>query len=122
MSMLGKMLGFGRNEHYDKGIRFFDHGLYEEAIEEFELARNSNSIRSNEMTERLCLFYTGESCAHLGHAAMKHGRWEKAQERFTRALAIHPHYADLHFHRHGAAEISLSDSRESAVLRGEGLS
>ena len=35
MSMIGKMLGFGRNEHYDRAIRLFDQGLFEEAVEAF---------------------------------------------------------------------------------------
>src|SRR5690242_14298138 len=98
MSMLGKMLGFGRNEHYDKGIRLFDQGLYEEAVAELVLACRANGGRPDEMTERLCRFYTAEAYAHLGHAALKNRQWERAQECFREALERHPHYADLHFH------------------------
>jgi len=38
MSMLGRMFGFGRNEHYDKGLRLFDQGRFEDAIAELTLA------------------------------------------------------------------------------------
>ena len=98
MSLLGKMLGFGRNEHYDRGIRLFDQGSYEEAIAEFVQAQASRGGRKDQMTERLASFYTAESYAHLGHTAMKHGLWERADECFRHALEVHPHYADLHFH------------------------
>lgn len=97
MSLLGKMLGFGRSAHYDRGIRQFDQGLYAEAIESFAQARQSAGERSDPLTIKLSEFYTGEACAHLGHAAMKRGQWERAQDYFTQALTIHPHYADLHF-------------------------
>ena len=45
MSMLGRMLGFGRNEHYDKGIRLFDQGMYEETVAELALACHANGGR-----------------------------------------------------------------------------
>ena len=47
MSLLGKMLGFGRNAHYDKGIRLFDQAQYEEAVIEFGLAKNAKGGRSD---------------------------------------------------------------------------
>src|SRR5437870_4740071 len=98
MSLLGKMLGFGRNAHYDKGIRLFDQGLYEEAIHELDLARQARGARSDSLTERLSSFYSAESYAHLGHAALKQEQWSKAETCFAHALTIHPHYADLHFY------------------------
>ena len=96
MSLLGKMLGFGRNAQYDRGLRLFDQGQYEEAIEAFAQAKAAG--QKDPLTERLTSFYTAESCAHLGHAAMSRGLWSRAQDYFGRALQIHPHYADLHFH------------------------
>jgi tetratricopeptide (TPR) repeat protein len=99
MSLLGKMMGFGRNEHYDRGIRLFDQGRYEEALGALGLAATQKNGKPDEVTERLIAFYTAESYTHLGHLAMQHGGWERAAECFARALEIHPHYADLHFHR-----------------------
>src|SRR5579863_10088931 len=95
MSMLGKMLGFGRNEHYDRAIRLFDQGLYEEALAAFESSRTQG--KGDALTERLALFYTAEAHANLGQRAMKRGAWERAEHHFQQALEIHPHYADLHF-------------------------
>ena len=70
--MLGKMLGFGRNENYDKAIRLFDQGLYEEAIEAF--ARPEPSGKRDTLTERLAKFYTAEAHANLGQCALKRRR------------------------------------------------
>src|SRR5438270_10905640 len=95
MSMLGKMLGLGRSEHYDRGIRMFDQSLYEEAIVEF--GRVAESPERDAVSERLALFYTAEAHASLGHSALKRGAWERALAHYEKALAIHPQYADLHF-------------------------
>ncbi len=95
MSMLGKMLGFGRNEEYDRAIRLFDQGLYEEAIHLFENATHDE--KQDPLTHRLAMFYTAEANANLGQNALKRGAWEKAEIYFRNALEIHPHYADLHF-------------------------
>ena len=99
MSTLGKMLGFGRNMHYDNGVRMFDKGLYEEAISELGCARNPKNGKRDAMTDRLALFYTAESYTQMGHKAMKAGAWDKAEHCFTQSLAINPQYADLHFHQ-----------------------
>jgi tetratricopeptide (TPR) repeat protein len=95
MSVLGKMLGFGRNEQYDRAIRLFDQGLYEEALFAFDQSRESG--RKDPLTERLALFYTAEAHGNLGHCASKRGAWERAEHHFRKALEVHPHYADLHF-------------------------
>lgn len=99
MSTLGKMLGFGRNSHYDNGVRMFDKGQYEEAISELDCARVVKNGKRDAMTERLALFYTSESFTQMGHKAMKAGAWEKAEQCFTKSLEINPQYADLHFHQ-----------------------
>ena len=61
MSMLGKMLGFHRNEDYDRGIRLFDQGIYEEAIRAFSKAREPRRGRKDEMTDRLASVLFGGS-------------------------------------------------------------
>ena len=100
MSMLGRMFGLGRNEHYDKGIRLFDQGLFAEAIAELNLAQ---SKQPDELTARLASFYLAESYAALGAAALETGNYPAARTAFASALAINPHYADLHFQAGRAA-------------------
>src|SRR5579859_4683125 len=95
MSILGKMLGFGRSEHYEQAIRLFDQGMYEEAITSFD--RSLTNGRKDPLTNRLAHFYTAEAYAHLGQASLKRAAWERAEGCFRKALEIHPHYADLHF-------------------------
>lgn len=100
MSMLGRMFGLGRNEHYDKGIRLFDQGLFAEAIAALNLAQ---SKQPDELTARLASFYLAESYAALGAAALETGDYPAARTALASALAINPHYADLHFQAGRAA-------------------
>ncbi len=100
MSMLGRMFGLGRNEHYDKGIRLFDQGLFAEAIAALNLAQ---SKQPDELTARLASFYLAESYTSLGAAALETGSFPAARTAFASALAINPHYADLHFQAGRAA-------------------
>ncbi|MGC8669243.1 MAG: tetratricopeptide repeat protein [Chthonomonadales bacterium] len=95
MALLGKLLGLGRNEHYDRGIQLFDQGLYEEALECFAAVAHAN--HRDPLSERLALFYSAEAHANLGTEAMRKGAWERAEEHFRKAIAIHPHYPDLYF-------------------------
>lgn len=94
MSIIGKWFGFGRDENYDQGIRFFDRGAYEDAIVAFEACMNASLDPS---TTRLARFYVGESHAQLGHAAMRSENYTAAVQRFECALDLHPNYPDLHF-------------------------
>ena len=110
MSMLGRMFGLGRNEHYDKGIRLFDQGLFAEAVAELNLAARQNP---DEMTERLASFYLAESHASLGTAALDTENYPAARTAFAAALAINPHYADLHFQ---AGRAARADADNSAAL------
>ena len=100
MSMLGRMFGFGRNEHYDKGLRFFDQGRFEEAVGELRLASDE---QGEELTERLASFYMAESYSNLGLAALQKGNYQEAMESLAGALAVNPHYADLHLYAGRAA-------------------
>ena len=110
MSMLGRLFGFGRDNHYDKGIRLFDQGLFEEAVAELQLARKDadQSGRPDAMTKRLASFYVTESYVHLGTNALQQQQYEKARVYFGNALAINPLYADLHFH-YGRASRKVGD-------------
>lgn len=95
MALLGKLLGLGRNEHYDRGIQLFDQGLYEEALECFAAVAQAGN--RDPLSERLALFYSAEAHANLGTEAMRKGAWRRAEDHFRKAIAIHPHYPDLYF-------------------------
>ena len=97
MSLLDRIRRTERNEYYERGTRLFDQGRYEEAIAAFAHARQEQGLRRDPLNERLSAFYTGEAWANLGHAALKRGSWERAEECFVQALTIHPQYADLHY-------------------------
>ncbi len=96
MSLLSKALG--KESDYDKGLRLFDQGNYREAIEFFSRVRATGRGKRDAFTERLANFYTAESYSHLGQEALKKQQWHSASECYEKALAIHPHYADLNHH------------------------
>lgn len=94
MSFLQKILGVGRSQSYDSGIKCYDDGRFEDALKLFEHALTETR---DVMVQKLARFYIAESHAQLGQAALRRGQYEIAAEHFQRALEIHPHYADLHF-------------------------
>lgn len=94
MSLLGRLLGLGRNDKYDRGVRLFDERRFAEAIVALERAQD----RPDPLTDRLASFYLGEAHAHLGQRALDEGRPAEAFTSLKKALQINPQYADLHFH------------------------
>lgn len=94
MSFLQKILGVGRSNSYDSGIKCYDDGRFEEALKLFEHALTETR---DVMVQKLARFYIAESHAQLGQAALRRGQYAAAASHFRRALEIHPHYADLHF-------------------------
>jgi tetratricopeptide (TPR) repeat protein len=94
MSFLQKILGVGRSNSYDSGIKCYDDGRFEEALKLFEHALTETR---DVMVQKLARFYIAESHAQLGQAALRRGQYAAAASHFERALEIHPHYADLHF-------------------------
>jgi tetratricopeptide (TPR) repeat protein len=97
MAMWGRMLGRGgRSPHYDRGIRLFDQGLYEQAIEAFRLALEEP--RGGALIERLARFYLAESHSALALAQITNRAEERAIDNLRQAISISPNYADLHYH------------------------
>ena len=94
MSFLQKIVGVGRSNSYDEGIKCYDDGRFEEALKLFEHALTETR---DVMVQKLARFYIAESHAQLGQAALRRGQYAIAASHFERALEIHPHYADLHF-------------------------
>jgi tetratricopeptide (TPR) repeat protein len=84
------------NEHYSKGIEFFDQGLYREAISEFEII--IQTVDSSDPACKLAKFYLGEAHAQLGLERAYRGASVQAEGDLRRAIDINPKYPDLHYH------------------------
>lgn len=105
--MLGRMFGFGRNERYDRGLRYFDQGLYEQAVEELEAVIDDSSD-ADTLSKRLAKFYVAEAYSNLGVSALQKQSYEHARDYLGKALELNGHYADLHLH-YGRACRKLGD-------------
>jgi tetratricopeptide (TPR) repeat protein len=93
MSLLGKWFGFSVDEVFDEAMSEFDQGAFEEAIEAFERCLNDDAIDA--ATIRLAHFYTAESHAQLGKAALRSGNPIAGLRHFESALRLLPDYPDL---------------------------
>lgn len=93
MSFVSKWFGFGRDERYDRGIRAYESGNFEEAVEELTAAAEGSSDPG---ATRLARFYLSESLANLGSSALRSEDFAAAVAFFERAIELHPHYPDLH--------------------------
>ncbi|HEY3331228.1 MAG TPA: tetratricopeptide repeat protein [Capsulimonadaceae bacterium] len=107
MSMLGRMFGFGRNINYDQGLRFFDQGLFEEAINSLKKVI-ADDAPADPLSRRLALFYIAESNSSLGISALQKHSYAAAKDYLKNALDLNPHYADLRLY-YGRACHKLGD-------------
>ena len=105
MPMWGRMLGLGRSEHYNRAIRLFDQGLYEQAITSFRMAL---AERGDALSQRLARFYLAEAHTALALSYLDRGAYDRAETELQEAVAINPNYADLHYHL-GRARLGKGD-------------
>jgi len=111
------MMGFGRDDNYDRAIRFYDQGSYQEAIEAFVQVLASPT---DPVVTRLAKFYTAEAYSQLGQRSLKHGDFDTAVDSFLKALDLQPNYADLHYYIATAAR-KQGDLDEAAAHLHEAL-
>jgi len=110
--MWGRMLGRGgRNKRYDDGIKFFDQGLYEQAIKAFQAALSEPG--SGPLLERLARFYLAESHSALALSQIQRSGGDGAIPNLLEAIALNPKYADLYFHL-GTAYLNQNDPQAAA--------
>ncbi len=110
--MWGRMLGRGgRSKRYDDGIKFFDQGLYEQAIKAFQAALTEPG--SGPLLERLARFYLAESHSALALSQIQRSGGDGAIANLLEAIALNPRYADLYFHL-GSAYLNQNSPKEAA--------
>jgi tetratricopeptide (TPR) repeat protein len=107
MPMWGRVLGRGgRSQHYDRGIRLFDQGLYEQAIEAFQ--QTLSEPKRGPLLERLARFYLAEAYSSLALAQISQSQTESAITNLQEAITLSPNYADLHYHL-GCAQLNRDE-------------
>jgi tetratricopeptide (TPR) repeat protein len=113
MSLLGKWFGFAREEVYDRGIRAYDLGDYDGAIEAFEACMDGSL---DPALVRLARFYLCESYAKLGAERSRAGDHEGAVMHLRKAISICPNYPDIHLQlSREYRELGLVDEQTRAL-------
>lgn len=95
MSFWGRIFGVEKNPGYELGIRYFNEGRYELAVEELEKA--ISSLGPGDPTYALGMFYAAESHVHLGTARFHAGDLDGAFRHFSVAVKENPTYPDLYY-------------------------
>jgi tetratricopeptide (TPR) repeat protein len=97
MSLLTRIFGAGRSDHYAQGILLFNRGEYEAAIAELEQAV-SEATSESDPYRSLGRFYAAEAHMHLGMIYLRTGELERAEESFRKAVEDNPGYPDRHYY------------------------
>jgi len=122
LSFWGRIFGVEKNPEYELGIRFFNEGRYQEAVEALEKA--TASLGPGDPTYALGMFYAAESHVHLGTARFHAGELDAAFEHFSIAVRENPTYPDLYYrmavihHQRGELEESLAMLHRALGLNG----
>lgn len=120
MSLWGKIFGLQKNPHYEEGIKHFNEGRYELAVEELEKA--VENVGKGDPIYALGKFYAAESHAHIGIAKYHSGDVEGALSHFKEAVQENPTYPDLYYrmgviyHRMGSPEEAVGMLRRAIEL------
>jgi tetratricopeptide (TPR) repeat protein len=92
MGIVGKWFSFGKNEHYDAGIRHYEAGEYGLAVEQFKICLSSDPDVS---TRERARSYLAGSLGKLARAAALAGDHSGALEHLDEAISYRPAFADL---------------------------
>jgi tetratricopeptide (TPR) repeat protein len=84
-----------KNPGYELGIRYFNEGRYDEAVESLEKA--IESLGPGDPTYALGMFYAAEAHVHLGTARFHAGDLDAAFRHFSIAVKENPTYPDLYY-------------------------
>ena len=91
MSLLTRIFGASRNDHYAQGIVLFNRGDYEGAIIELGQAVSEAGGADNPY-HSLGRFYAAEAYTHLGMIHLRTGDLARAETEFQRAVDENPGY------------------------------
>jgi len=111
MSLWGKIFGINRNPEYERGIKYFNEGRYELAVDELEKA--IPKAGKADPLYALGMFYAAESHAHIGTAMFLAGDPEGALVHLERAVEENPTYPDIYY-RMGVIHHRLGRLEEAA--------
>ncbi len=120
MSLWGKIFGINKNPEYERGIRYYNEGHYELAVEELEKA--IPKAAKDDPIYALGMFYAAESHAHIGTAKFLGGDAEGALVHFKKAIDENPTYPDIYYrmgviyHRLGRLEDAAAHLRRAIDL------
>lgn len=123
MSFWGKIFGVQKNPGYELGIRYFNEGRYDLAVEQLENA--ISTLGPGDPTYALGMFYAAESHVHLGTARFHAGDLDGAYGHFSVAVRENPTYPDLYYrmgvilHRRGELDESVGMLRRAIGLNGK---
>lgn len=97
MSFWTRLFKGTAGERYEKGIRFFNEGRYDEAADLLEEVISESNHRGNPIA-KLGAFYAAEAHAKIGMAHFYGGQLDQAFEHCQVALEENPHYPDLYYY------------------------
>jgi protein O-GlcNAc transferase len=106
----------GRSEQYDKAIRLYDQGQYEQAIPIFKQVLEETNGNTS-LIGRLARFYLAESYGALALSQMNKAANERAIGNLKEAITLKPEYADLHYNLGKAYIENNQYSEASKVLK-----
>jgi tetratricopeptide (TPR) repeat protein len=119
MSLLDRVFGGKKDDHYLKGMDHYSNGEYEEAVAEFEEVISGTSDHRSPYYN-LGVFYAARARANIGLVHYRKGKYEDALLEFERALKVNPEYPDLHYYL-GMAYENLGRFEEAAGELGEAI-
>ncbi len=118
MSFWGRIFGVEKNPEYERGIRYFNEGRYDEAVETLEKA--IESLGPGDPTYALGMFYAAEAHVHLGTVRFHAGDLDAAFEHFSIAVRENPTYPDLYY-RMGVIHHQRGELDESLEMLGRAI-
>mgnify|MGYP000961318604 CR=1 FL=1 len=108
MSFVGKWFGFGRNPHFDNGVRAYEKGAFDVALEQFKICAASEPDAG---TRERAKSYQAGCLGKLARASLVSGDSARAVSLLREAVTVRPRFADLLLL---LAEAHLADGNEEA--------